>query len=99
MTTRLSQWALFAAFAPLAGAATIAPPDVPSAIRAPSEQSIVLKVHATGSQVYVCATATDGKPQWTLKGPDAQLRDQKGRVIGHHSAGPTWKHKDGSEVT
>jgi Protein of unknown function (DUF3455) len=27
------------------------------------------------------------------------LKDRKDKVIGQHSAGPTWKLKDGSEVT
>ncbi len=33
------------------------------------------------------------------EGPLADLHDRKGKVIVHHSAGPTWKHNDGSEVT
>jgi hypothetical protein len=73
-------------------------PEVPDAIKAPSGETVVLEVHAKGSQIYVCTTA-DGKSQWTLKAPDAELRDGKGAVIGHHAAGPSWKLKDGSEVT
>jgi uncharacterized protein DUF3455 len=34
-----------------------------------------------------------------LKGPEAELKDRKDKVIGQHSAGPTWKLKDGSEIT
>ncbi len=34
-----------------------------------------------------------------LKAPDAELHDRKDKVIGTHFAGPTWKLKDGSEVT
>jgi hypothetical protein len=59
----------------------------------------VLFTHATGSQIYSCSAGTDGKFAWTLKAPDAELRDRKDKVIGQHSAGPTWKLKDGSEVT
>ncbi len=55
--------------------------------------------HASGSQIYVCKAGTDGKPAWTLKGPEAELHDAQGAVIGHHSAGPAWKYKDGSEIT
>ncbi len=40
-----------------------------------------------------------GKPQWTLKAPEAELRDEKGALIGRHFAGPSWRHNDGSEVT
>jgi hypothetical protein len=54
---------------------------------------------AKGSQIYTCQAAADGKFSWTLKAPDAELRDRKDKVIGQHSAGPTWKLKDGSEVT
>ena len=65
----------------------------------PAGEQIVLKAHASGSQIYVCQQASDGKFAWTLKAPEAELRDDQGRVIGHHSAGPAWKHNDGSEVT
>jgi hypothetical protein len=59
----------------------------------------VLQADASGSQIYVCAPGADGKSRWTLKAPEADLRDRKGILIGHHYAGPTWKHNDGSEVT
>ena len=74
------------------------PPDVPDAIQVPSGQQVALYTHATGSQIYTCQS-TDGKFTWTLKAPDADLHDRKDKVIGHHSAGPTWKLTDGSEVT
>jgi hypothetical protein len=73
--------------------------DIPATLQAPSGEKLVLRAHASGSQIYTCGMEADGKPKWTLKGPDAELKDGKGKVIGHHSAGPTWKHKDGSEVT
>lgn len=74
-------------------------PEVPDKIQAPAGEQVVLKVHAAGSQIYVCQQGPDGKPAWTLKAPDAELRDDQGKIIGHHSAGPTWKHNDGSEIT
>jgi hypothetical protein len=76
-----------------------AAPDVPDAIAVPAGLEPVLFVYAKGSQVYTCQAGADGKFTWTLKGPDAELTDRKDKVIGHHSAGPTWKLKDGSEVT
>lgn len=82
-----------------AGAQGKSQPDVPEAIKAPAGEQLVLKAHASGSQIYVCRQQADGKYAWTLKAPDAELRDDHGRVIGHHSAGPSWKHNDGSEVT
>jgi hypothetical protein len=75
-----------------------AAPDVPDALQAPAGDEVVLFAHATGSQIYTCQAAGDGKFSWTLKAPDAELHDRKDRVIGQHFAGPTWKLKDGSEV-
>jgi hypothetical protein len=76
-----------------------APPDVPDAIQVPAGEEVVLYTHATGSQIYTCTAGADGKFGWTLKAPDAELHDRKDKVIGHHSAGPSWKLTDGSEVT
>ena len=75
------------------------PPDVPDAIQVPAGEEVVLYTHASGSQVYTCQAAADGKFSWTLKAPEGELHDRKDKVIGQHSAGPTWKLKDGSEVT
>jgi hypothetical protein len=33
-----------------------------------------------------------------LKAPEAELTDAAGRTVAFHSAGPTWKHVDGSAV-
>jgi hypothetical protein len=74
------------------------PPDVPDSIKAPAGQEVVLSVHASGSQIYTCQAGADGKFSWTLKAPEAELRDRKDKVIGQHSAGPTWTLKDGSAV-
>jgi hypothetical protein len=73
--------------------------EVPNSIRAPAGEELVLQAHGSGMQIYVCQEATDGQARWTLKAPEAVLRDAKGAVIIHHYAGPTWKHKDGSTVT
>jgi len=74
-------------------------PDVPDAIAIPEGLQPVLFVHGTGSQIYTCAADAEGKYSWTLKAPEAELKDRKDKVVGQHSAGPTWKLKDGSEVT
>jgi Protein of unknown function (DUF3455) len=74
-------------------------PDVPDAIAVPAGLEPVLSVAAKGDQIYTCQAGADGKYSWALKGPDAELRDRKDKVIGQHLAGPTWKLKDGSEVT
>ena len=75
------------------------PPDVPDSIQVPAGEEVVLYAHAAGSQIYTCQAAADGKFSWTLKAPEAELHDRKDKVIGQHSAGPSWKLKDGSEVT
>jgi len=75
------------------------PPDVPDAIAVPAGLEVVLLAHASGAQIYACQAGADGKFAWALKGPDAELKDRKDKVIGHHSAGPTWKLNDSSEVT
>jgi hypothetical protein len=84
-----------------AHAEKLPPPNVPDAIRAHAGEEVVLVAHASGSQIYTCRAGTDGKFSWTLKAPDAELRDKdnEGKIIGSHFAGPTWKLKDGSEVT
>ncbi|HZZ17383.1 MAG TPA: DUF3455 domain-containing protein [Candidatus Sulfotelmatobacter sp.] len=74
-------------------------PDVPDAIQVPAGEEVVLFVHASGSQIYACQAAAGDRFSWTLKGPEAELRDRNDKVIGQHSAGPMWKLKDGSEVT
>jgi Protein of unknown function (DUF3455) len=74
-------------------------PDVPDAIAVPAGLEPVLFVRAKGSQIYTCQAGADGKFSWTLKGPEADLKDRKDKVIGQHTIGPTWKLKDGSEVT
>lgn len=73
-------------------------PEVPDNIKAPAGEKVVLQTHATGVQIYGCQAGADGKPVWTLKRPEAELFDQEGKATGHHGAGPSWKHNDGSEV-
>jgi len=84
---------------PAANAQKQSPPDVPAAIQAPAGLEVVLLAHASGSQIYTCQAGADGKFAWTLTAPDAELKDQEGKVIGRHFAGPGWKLNDGSEVT
>lgn len=72
---------------------------IPREIQLPDNAELVLRAHASGVQIYVCQEGADGKLGWTLKGPEATLADDEGAVIGTHGMGPTWKHKDGSEIT
>jgi hypothetical protein len=81
-----------------AQAQKVSPPKVPDAIQAHPGEEVVLLAHASGSQIYTCKVGADGKFAWALKAPDAELKDERGKVIGSHFAGPSWKLTDGSEV-
>src|SRR5713226_9798861 len=73
-------------------------PDVPDSLKAPVGEEVVLVGHATGVQIYVCQAGADQKFGWVFKAPEAELTDSAGKKIVLHSAGPSWKHADGSEV-
>lgn len=96
--TRLLQTSVLIGVVTLANGQGISRPDVPENIKAPANEEIVLRTHASGSQIYVCKLGADSKPGWTLKAPEADLHDEQGATVGRHFAGPTWKHNDGSEV-
>jgi hypothetical protein len=74
-------------------------PNVPDNIKAPDGENLVLTAYGSGVQIYTCQQLSEGKYTWTLKGPEAELRDTRGALIGRHYAGPTWKLQDGSSVT
>lgn len=73
---------------------------VPEALRPPAGQVLALEARATGVQIYECKAAKDDPSQfsWTLKAPEAELKDQSGKPLGKHYAGPTWEASDGSKV-
>lgn len=78
---------------------SVVAPEVPAELKVPAGEKVLLRAHAEGVQIYSCRAGTDGNYAWTLKAPKAQLFDEKGKLIGEHFAGPTWKLTDGSEVT
>jgi Protein of unknown function (DUF3455) len=63
-----------------------------------SQAAGVLELHGDGVQIYRCVDNKAGGFAWTLEGPDANLIDSDGKVVGHHFAGPTWQDADGSSV-
>ena len=73
--------------------------EIPTSLQPPAGEQLILKTHAAGWQIYTCGAGTDGKPGWTLKAPEADLYDASGKLVAHHKAGPSWIHRDGSEVT
>jgi Protein of unknown function (DUF3455) len=82
----------------LSAAAAAGGTEIPESIKAPTGEAVVLRAHATGYQIYVCGPGEAGQMRWTLKAPEAVLRDDRGARIGKHFAGPTWQLKDGSTV-
>jgi hypothetical protein len=70
---------------------------IPLSARAAETPGPVIELAADGVQIYTCA-ATAGGFGWTLKAPDATLRDASGHVAGRHFAGPAWQATDGSKV-
>lgn len=72
--------------------------QAPQELRPPSNEQLLLQVHAKGDQIYTCK---EGVTQfaWTLKAPEAQLTDKDGKPFGKHYAGPTWEANDGSRIT
>jgi hypothetical protein len=73
---------------------------IPEALRPPAGQVLALEARATGVQIYECKAAKDDPSQfsWTLKAPEADLKDRSGKPVGKHYAGPTWEASDGSKV-
>jgi len=82
---------------PLAGAA-VADSVLPLSIAALPDETIALKLHAVGMQLYECKPGADGKLVWTFTAPQATLTAD-GKVVGHHGAGPSWELDDGSAIT
>jgi FtsP/CotA-like multicopper oxidase with cupredoxin domain len=78
----------------------VRPPAVPAALRPPNDQIAFLEVHATGVQIYECASKPDasGAFAWIFQAPEAALIGRRGHTIGRHYAGPTWELRDGSRV-
>ena len=72
--------------------------QVPQELRPPSNEQLLLQVHAKGDQIYTCKQGVT-QFAWTLKGPEAQLTDKDGKPFGKHYAGPSWEANDGSRIT
>jgi dipeptidyl aminopeptidase/acylaminoacyl peptidase len=72
--------------------------DAPSSVDAPLGERVVEKARGVGDQIYTCQS-NDGKSQWALKAPEAELLSADGKTVGRHFAGPTWEWSDKSAVT
>ncbi len=78
----------------------VPPPQVPSIIRVPAGQTVLLKALGKGVQIYNCKARADdpSKFEWSFKAPEANLTNEHGEKIAKHYAGPTWEANDGSKV-
>lgn len=70
---------------------------IPEQILPPAGYLPVLTAHAKGDQIYQC-TQQNGEYSWQTLAPDAKLFDDKGNIVGNHTAGPLWEYKEGSRV-
>jgi hypothetical protein len=70
--------------------------EVPDAIAVPGE-TLVVRVHAEGAQVYDCKADASGQIVWQFREPIATLIEN-GKTVGRHYAGPHWELADGSIV-
>lgn len=77
--------------------------EIPAELQAPAGAKPPLELRAIGVQIYVCQPK-DGKFQWVLRRPEADLMDATGRKVAHHfrddvAAFPAWLClSDGSKV-
>ena len=91
--------ATVAVAAPLTQAAWADPaaPPVPAEIVVEDGNKLYLVAHAVGVQIWSCNAVGDAFA-WGFVAPRADLLDDRGRLIGTHFGGPTWRARDGSEV-
>jgi len=71
----------------------ICPAGVPVTLAPAADQTLKSTFTGVGVQIYVCNGAT-----WTLLGPQANLFNDEGKLVGTHFVGPTWQSNDGSSV-
>jgi hypothetical protein len=99
---------IFVAWALLASPGSALPPadkdaakaDPADKIKPPDSLVVLAKFKAEGVQIYECKPKKDNPKEyeWSLKAPDAVLKDESGKKVGTHGAGPSWEF-DGGKVT
>ena len=73
-------------------------PEVPPELEVPGGRAPILRLPATGVQIYTCSVDDAGQYTWKFKAPEATLFTERGRRAGDHFGGPTWQLRDGSKV-
>jgi Protein of unknown function (DUF3455) len=89
------------AIAPPASSTIIDQSTLPESIQIPPQHSLVLDAPGAGQVSYRCRPKASDASQfeWGFIGPEAQLMDRGGAVIGRYFGPPTtWLHNDGSSV-
>jgi hypothetical protein len=86
-----------AAIAILTGIGSFAVNADQTAVGPPRGSTLLLEVEADGVQIYDCESKAAAS-EWSFKAPEANLFDKRGRQVGTHFAGPTWKMDDGSAI-
>ncbi len=74
-------------------------PGVPSELRVPSGHKLLVRAEAKGVQIYKSVEGKEGKLEWVLEAPLADLFGGDGKRLGFHYEGPSWEAMDGSKVT
>jgi hypothetical protein len=73
-------------------------PATPKELEVPPGHKLVFKFDARGVQIYKAIEGKEGKLEWALEAPLADLFDSKGVWAGCHYEGPAWEAADGSKV-
>jgi hypothetical protein len=68
-----------------------------SRIKAPDTVQPVLRLAASGVQIFRCEKRDDGFV-WVFRQPEADLADATGRVVARHGANFSFEHVDGSRL-
>jgi hypothetical protein len=76
----------------------VCPAGVPVALAPAADQTLKSTLTGVGVQIYTCAATPAGGFAWTLVGPQANLLNDEGKLVGTHFIGPTWQGNDGSSV-
>jgi hypothetical protein len=73
---------------------------IPANLMPPAGSVLLFELQAQGVQKYTCTVDPSNASAyvWTFNGPQADLFNRRGEVVGTHFGGPTWQGKDGSSV-
>ena len=76
--------------------------SLPVAVQVPAGHRVAMETVGKGSITYECRVKANamGEHEWFFVGPDAQLWDRQGAIVGRYFGPPaTWESRDGSKVT